>query len=77
MIGRRIELFEKFGLWTEVSKYYDKTHRSYLLIARLSKKSREMLDTIQIILIIEKYQIKRGHIILIKIIKCILFNRKL
>ena len=46
MIGNRIELFERFGLCTEVSKYYGYAHRSYLVIAKLSKKSREMLDTI-------------------------------
>ena len=43
-MGRRIELFERFSLWTEVSKYYGEAHRSYLLIAKLSNKSRIMLD---------------------------------
>ena len=45
MIGRRIELFEKFSLWTEVVMFYGDAHSSYLLLTKLSKKSREMLDT--------------------------------
>ena len=44
MMTTRIPLLEKFGVCTVVMSYYGLTHRSFLLLSKLSSKSREMLD---------------------------------
>ena len=44
MESNRIQLIEKFGICTQVVKYYGYAHHVFLLISRLNKKSREMMD---------------------------------
>ena len=39
----RIQLLEKFGICTQVAKYYGYACQAYLLIARLNKRSRDMI----------------------------------
>ena len=44
MISLRAPLLEKFGIWTVVMSYFGKTHQSFILLSKLNKQSRAMLD---------------------------------
>ena len=44
MEGSRISILEKFGVSSVIMSYYGPSHKSFLLLSRLSRKSRFMLD---------------------------------
>ena len=45
MLSTRISLLERFGICSVLIPYYGSAHQSFLLLSKLSRNSREMLDS--------------------------------
>ena len=44
MLPPKIPMLEKFGTCSAIIKYYDAAHESFLMLSRLSRGSRKMMD---------------------------------
>ena len=44
MNARKIDLLERFGTCSEIIQFYGYAFKAFLLLTKLNKKTREMLD---------------------------------
>ena len=44
MKGSKIDLFERFGICSEIIRYFGYSHNSFLFMSKLDTWTREMLD---------------------------------